>query len=96
MSAVFALPARLDFNAAVPLAHALRDHAGDDLALDVTAVSHLGGLCLQVLLAAAQSWRGAGHSLSLTGCSPAVDEALTLFGIDAGRLAARNELEVAA
>ncbi|MEI4485934.1 STAS domain-containing protein [Frigidibacter sp. MR17.14] len=96
MSAVFPLPPRLDFNAVQPLAAALRDRSSADLALDVSGVTHLGALCLQVLLAAAQSWRTQGRRLTLTGDSPALDEALELFGIDRAKLVTQAELEAAA
>lgn len=78
---VLTLPPRLDLPAARPLADDLRARDGRPLDIDAGEVSHLGGLCLQVLLAAAQSWRKAGQPLRLTRRSPAFDEALALCGL---------------
>lgn len=76
------LPARLDLSAARPLAEELSAHADHPLTLDGSEVRHLGGLCLQVLLAAAIRWRAAGMTLDLVERSAALEEALELFGID--------------
>lgn len=75
------LPPKLDLSQVGLLTTALRDRAGSDVVLDAGEVSHLGGLGLQVLLSAAQSWRSSGHSLSIQPRSEAFDEALTLFGV---------------
>jgi chemotaxis protein CheX len=88
MTAPFVLPARLDLSAAAPLRDALVGRRGGDLELDAGAVAHLGGLCVQLLLAAAVSWRAAGHSLTLASRSQAFDEALSLFGLSADDLQA--------
>jgi chemotaxis protein CheX len=50
------LPAVLDISAAAPLAERLLSMRGSDLVLDASEVTHLGGQCLQVLLAAAKTW----------------------------------------
>ena len=81
MTAQIALDARLDLPAATPLAEALKAEAGNDLQLDAGAVTHLGGLCLQVLMAAAETWRGTGKALTFSARSEDFDSALAVFGL---------------
>ncbi|AXC50704.1 STAS domain-containing protein [Paracoccus suum] len=81
MAGTLTLPHRLDLTAARRLTRDLRDRSGAPLVIDASAVSHLGGLCLQVLLAAAQDWGRRGVSLRLAPQSPAFVEALTQFGV---------------
>ncbi|MCL7464044.1 STAS domain-containing protein [Phaeovulum sp. NW3] len=76
-----ALASRLDLSAVQPLATALRERSGADLVIDASDVSHLGALGLQVLGAAAISWRAAGHRLQIAPRSDAFDAALQTFGI---------------
>lgn len=79
------LAPRLDLSQAGPLATALRAQmraqTGGALVLDASGVTHLGALGLQVLLSAAQSWRAAGQTLTISPRSEAFDEALALFGV---------------
>ncbi len=75
------LAPRLDLSQAVPLATALQGHADGDLAVDASAVTHLGALGLQVLAAAARTWRAGGHRFIISPRSEAFDEALGLFGV---------------
>lgn len=91
-----ALGHRLDLSAATPLAAELQARHGQSLEIDASGVQHLGGLCLQVLLAAAASWRAAGQSLVIAPRSPAFDEALATFGLEAAALESRGMLEHAA
>ncbi|MFD0978418.1 STAS domain-containing protein [Tropicimonas aquimaris] len=81
MTAVFALPARLDLPAATPLAAELRSLRGAPLSVRADAVTHLGTPCLQVLISAQRSWLADGHQLSLEATSPAMEEQLALFGL---------------
>ena len=81
MSAELVLPARLDLPAAVPLAEAILAHRGQDLNLIAQDVLHLGTPCLQVLLAAAKSWRTDGRSLALASPSGAMIKQLDCFGL---------------
>ncbi|MBA4491837.1 lipid asymmetry maintenance protein MlaB [Paracoccus sp. S1E-3] len=85
MTARLTLPARLDLTAAKPLASDIAALAGD-VELDASGVTHLGGLSLQVLLAAAQSCRAAGRSFAIVAPSTDFDAALTLFGVDPSHL----------
>lgn len=75
------LAERLDLPQAVPLADSLRRASGD-IDLDAGAVTHLGGLCLQVLLSARQTCHRQGRSLRLLAPSGALLRALADFGLD--------------
>lgn len=81
MTARITLDARLDLPAAAPLAEALKASTGQDVEIDAGAVTHLGGLCLQVLLAAAAAWRAGGQGLTLSNRSDDFDSALAVFGL---------------
>ncbi|MDO5658001.1 MAG: STAS domain-containing protein [Paracoccus sp. (in: a-proteobacteria)] len=74
------LASRLDLTAAGPLARDIA--AADSLELDAGGVEFLGGLCLQILLAAAQDRRRRGLGLTLIGRSDGFDTALAQFGVD--------------
>lgn len=65
MSAALILPAILDLRAAAPLHAELQTRAGAPLALDAANVERIGGLCLQVLIAAAAAWGAAGHAFEV-------------------------------
>lgn len=80
------LPAKLDLAQAATLAKAIRAESGGDLALDASGVTLLGGLGLQILASAAQSWRTSGHRLTISPRSEAFDEALAIFGVDLATL----------
>jgi chemotaxis protein CheX len=81
MTAPLSLARRLDLPAAAPLREAILARQGADLVLDAGAVTHFGGLCLQVLLAARRSWQADGHGLACTPRSAAFDEAVAHFGL---------------
>lgn len=83
MTVQVSLAPRLDLPAAGPLAEAILAHQGQDLTLDGAQVTHLGGLCLQVIASAAQTWRADGHGLHVTPRSEEFDTALTVFGLTA-------------
>ncbi|KXV79927.1 hypothetical protein AD953_00610 [Acetobacter malorum] len=72
------LPERLDTAAAPQLKALLAQHMaeaeGGSVALDVTHVTYVGGLCLQLLLAS---------QCVFVGLSEAVREAYRLFGVEA-------------
>lgn len=86
MSATLVLPARLDLTVARTLTRSLRDRAGAPLALDASQVELLGGLGLQVLLAAAREWGRRGARLTLAARSEAFDAALVQFGVSPRQL----------
>jgi chemotaxis protein CheX len=86
LSEVLALDRRLDLNAAAELQRALLAHDKPHLSLNAGAVSYLGALCLQLLLAAADDRRKRGASLALSPRSAAFDAALATFGVPLDRL----------
>lgn len=83
MAGVLALPAVLDIQAAEALRAQLLDARGEPLTLDGSSVERLGGLCLQVLLSARQTWAKDGHSLSMSQASEAFTDQWNAFGAPA-------------
>jgi chemotaxis protein CheX len=79
----FALAPVLDLKAAAPLKAALMERRGHPLEIDAADVQRMGGLCLQVLLAAAAAWRTDGMSLRVGPRSEAFLDALRIFGGEA-------------
>jgi len=73
----------LDLGAAERLHARLAGLRGGPLEIDASQVERLGGLCLQVLLSARQTWAADGHSVRLSHPSPAFDDAWALFGAPA-------------
>ena len=80
MTANLTLDPVLDLKAAEPLRAALLERQGEALSLDASGVQRLGGLCLQLLLAARRSWAEAGQTLAIAPRSAAFEAALALFG----------------
>ena len=70
----------LDLAAARPLADTFAARRGADLEVDASAVRRVGGLCLQVLLSAADAWRSDGNSLSFHEPAPDFVKGLVLMG----------------
>ena len=68
----------LDLNAAAPLRSLILMHRGHDLDLDAADVERVGGLCLQVLLAARQTWAADQKKIRLINPSEACRDALRL------------------
>jgi chemotaxis protein CheX len=79
----------LDLSASAPLRSLLLAHRGQDLELDASAVSRMGGQCLQVLLSARRTWQQDGHSFRLSDPSDACRDALATT--QAGRLLGGEE-----
>lgn len=80
MSDTLVLQPRLDLSAAEPLAEALKTRLGADVTVDAREVTHLGAICLQVLLATAKTARRAGHRFTLVNASDRVLEQLSTLG----------------
>jgi chemotaxis protein CheX len=70
----------LDLKASGPLKAALLERRGRPLGVDASNVERLGGLCLQVLLAANRTWTDDACAFAVAPRSAAFDEALSLFG----------------
>jgi chemotaxis protein CheX len=74
------LAANLNMSAAAPLYAELAQARGAPIKLDASDVESLGGLCLQVLIAAAAAWRRDGKDFSVANRSAAFLEAMHLLG----------------
>jgi chemotaxis protein CheX len=88
LMAALALPETLDLKAAGPLKAAFLQHRGQALDVEAGQVRRLGGLCLQILLAARKAWADDGKPFSITGPSEAFVETTRLFGADGALLSA--------
>ncbi|WP_284163081.1 STAS domain-containing protein [Frigidibacter sp. SD6-1] len=75
------LDRRLDLTAAAPLRARLLALRGQPVRVDASEVALLGGLCLQVLLAAAAAWRGDVRPFRIAPRSAAFDAALASFAL---------------
>lgn len=82
MSATISLQPKLDLRAAGPLRDDLLGQADQDVVLDATHVTQIGGLALQVIRAAARSWAEAGRSLTFENASTTVCDQLSLLGFN--------------
>ncbi|WP_343078865.1 STAS domain-containing protein [Ostreiculturibacter nitratireducens] len=91
MTAALTLSPRLDTPAARPLAQAILARRGRGLTIDAGPVTHLGGLCLQVLASAARTWREDGHALALSPRSVEFDAALAVFGLSPASLQSETD-----
>lgn len=78
------LPAVLDLNSAAIVHHELNSLRGKAVELDASGVERLGGVCLQLLLAARAAWAADGHEFRIINQSDA-------FAASA-RLMAANDL----
>ena len=78
---VLKLPEVLDLNAAARLHEQVLAHKGEDIDIDATDVTRVGAQCVQVLLAAAVSWRAEDQSLTVKQASDAFIKTLQLLGI---------------
>ncbi len=69
----------LDLGAAERLHARLIEVRGQPLDIDASQVERLGGLCLQVLISARETWQSDGHSAVIGQASSAFEEAWALF-----------------
>ena len=91
MSTPITLAAVLDLRAADPPKAQLLAVRGQETALDASAVERLGGLCLQVLLSAIQTWRADGQALTFINVSEAFASQWSALGASASDLAMQGE-----
>jgi chemotaxis protein CheX len=80
MPAPIILPSVLDIQYAEPLRAELLGLRGQPVTIDGSAVERLGGLCLQVLISAQQTWARDGQSLSIDRVSEAFANQWNTFG----------------
>ncbi|MGZ3370056.1 MAG: STAS domain-containing protein [Caulobacteraceae bacterium] len=69
----------LDLGAAERLHARLLELRGQSLDIDASQVERLGGLCLQVLISARNTWRAHGQTAAIGQTSSAFDEAWAMF-----------------
>lgn len=77
------LPRNMDAPVAADLKTELLALRGRPVRIDGAAVERFGGLCLQVLLAATQTWAEDGQACRIEGASPALEQAVRRFGASA-------------
>ena len=88
MMASVTLPAVLDLQQAGPLRDELLALRGQPVIVDGSAVERLGGLCLQVLISAQQTWARDGLSLVIDEVSESFANQWNAFGAsDLGEVA---------
>ena len=75
------LPEVLDLTAAAPLAQSLLSRRGTELSVDASQVRRVGAQCLQVILAAAATWKADGMRLGLKKPTDEFLEGSRLLGI---------------
>jgi chemotaxis protein CheX len=75
------LPEVLDLTAATPLAQSFLSRRGAALSVDASGVRRVGAQCLQVLLAAAATWKADGMSLRLEKPTEEFQECARLLGL---------------
>jgi len=80
MTTTLTLQERLDFGAVTALKNTLLEHVNQDLEIDASQVTHMGTLCLQVLIAAARDWKQAGKTFCVTMPSDICKTQLALHG----------------
>ena len=85
-AASLVLAKRLDLTEVTALRQFLLDRLDQAITLDASGVVQLGGLCLQVLLSAAQDQRAARRPLRISPRSAAFDSALASFAVSLGSI----------
>ena len=75
------LPEVLDLTAAAPLAQSFLSRRGTELNVDASKVRRVGAQCLQVILAAAATWKADGMRLCLDQPTEEFLEGTRLLGI---------------
>lgn len=75
-----ALDAVLDYRAAAPLRDAFLERRGAPVNVDASRVEQMGGLCLQVLIAARRAWSHDGVPFDFIARSEAFDASVAAFG----------------
>ena len=78
----FALPAKMDVDAAHRLKGTLLRHRNQPLSIDASDVQQMSTLCLQVLLSAQKSWRREGNGFVVRNPSPAFRDSVALLGAE--------------
>lgn len=74
------LPEILDMNAAEQLKADFLGRRHSQISVDASRVQRLGGLCLQVILSAAETWAKDGCAFAIVNVSPAFEENARAMG----------------
>lgn len=78
---------RLDLTAVQALVASITSRPPDtDIVLDASNVTHLGALCTQAILAAANRSNAAGGSFAVSNVSERVEEQLACMGLSSEKL----------
>ena len=80
MSAILALPQRLDYQSLPSLLDELKTASDDTLVLDAQELRHLGTLSLQTILSAIKTRSEAGKTTRFVNANDACIDMLSLFG----------------
>ena len=80
------LEACLDTSAAAGLHASLLAHEQKDIVCDASAVTRIGGMCLELFLCAQQVWKARGNAFSIENPSHDFAEQLARFGLSDGDL----------
>lgn len=91
MTSTLELAPRLDYEATGALYRRLCDCRGAPLTLDAGAVSYLGALALQLLIAARAQWQRDGEAFAILPRSDAFCEAVVALGLPAEFFGAEAE-----
>lgn len=86
MTAQIKLQGRLDFGAAPGLKSEVLDCTGKNISIDASAVTHMGTLCLQILIAASNDWARSGHDFNIISPSDICKTQLSLHGFSSESL----------
>ena len=87
----FQLPPVLDLNVASTLRDEFLGRRGSALRVDASRVERLGGLCLQVLIAARAAWAEDRQELMVDALSSELEAGLIVFGVAPQALNYREE-----
>ena len=88
---VLELPEILDLRAAAPLTAEFLAHRGRPLGVDASRVVRVGGLCLQVLLSAAITWKIDKKPFEFVNPSTEFSTGLALLGISLADLNSQDK-----
>ncbi|MGB3244666.1 MAG: STAS domain-containing protein [Sulfitobacter sp.] len=80
MAEVVALTGKLDLTSVRGVHAMLLAHNGQDIEVDLSEVSQIGALCLQVLIATANKAAARGTAFSITRATPRVAEQMAAMG----------------
>ncbi len=82
MTQTVQLAGKLDLSAVAGLHETLMGAKGRDVICDLRDARHIGALCLQVLLSAAQTAKDTGQQFKVVGASPRVRGQIEIMGFN--------------